>query len=616
MSEQDYASQDLKRRPFRTTIVLLSLVTVVASTVFLFLFSNMMLDVTTTLTSFGLASVLTVFYNTFIWTTLVLILFLGVAVISSDISLEIESRRKDIGLMKSIGTLTDTIFDHFMAQAVILLLGGVVLGVAIGTFLYLLSLLWIASSVTGVEFAFSFPIIPIAMLVAVLLVAGYFAAQKPIYDAVHESPITSLNPEIGTKVRRVGYLDTFGLSFRIATKGTGRRVKGTRRTILTLFLSFSLASILWIGGGVVETTMDSYVIRSMGEDVVAIGNPDLLEQYYRAYSLSGDYLNDSFRYTETLDLISQDMVSELQEIAAVEKTETRLVDYTTVSEGAAVIWNPTLEQYERIGGDRASSALIVGVNWSNTVSDWYYEGSEIEESREVWLGGEIALSLFDDPLIQSLGVKGASFDVQAIAFDVANGGMMAIIPLSDMQSLWGVDSGNLLLVQVDDYSEDTLSRIESIANSYGFSIFLQNEILDTNLGIISAFWSLMQPIPIMALVSAFMSLMYYLLISVFGRFKDYVIMRSIGAKPSFIAKTMMAEGIDIGLKAGIPAVVVAILFSIYFLVPEAAVPTLAYLPITAGIVLGALLLVIILAAIPVYLLFTSRSELRVSEFAV
>ena len=93
-------------------------------------------------------------------------------------------------------------------------------------------------------------------------------------------------------------------------------------------------------------------------------------------------------------------------------------------------------------------------------------------------------------------------------------------------------------------------------------------------------------------------------------------MRSVGAKPSFIAKTMMAEGVDIGLKAGIPAVLLAIAFSISFLVPEAAVPTLAYLPITAGIVLGALLLVIILASVPVYLLFNSRSELRVSEFAV
>ncbi|MHA2189119.1 MAG: FtsX-like permease family protein [Candidatus Thorarchaeota archaeon] len=133
---------------------------------------------------------------------------------------------------------------------------------------------------------------------------------------------------------------------------------------------------------------------------------------------------------------------------------------------------------------------------------------------------------------------------------------------------------------------------------------------------ISAYWALLQPLPVMALISAFLSLMNYLLISVFGRFRDYVIMRSIGAKPSFIARTMVAEGVDIGLKAGLPAVFVGITISVLFLVPEAAVPSLLYLPATVVIMLVSLILVVFLAAIPVYLLFASRSDLRVSEFAV
>ncbi|MFW9907102.1 MAG: FtsX-like permease family protein [Candidatus Thorarchaeota archaeon] len=616
MPEQDYASQDLKRRPFRTSIVLISLTTVVASTTFLFLFSNVMLGVTTSLTSSGLSSVLTVFFDTFIWATLLLVLLMGVAVASSNLSLEIESRRRDIGLMKSIGTLMDTIYDHFMAQAVILLLGGIVLGIALGTLLYFLGLLWIAFSLTGVQFVFYFPVLQIAVLVGILLFAGYFAAQKPIYDAVHESPISALNPEIGMKVRRVGYLDTFGLPFKMATKGTGRRMRGTRRTILTLFLSFTLASVLWIGGGVVETTMDAYIVRSMGENIIAIGSPDLLDQYYDAYSLTGTPLNASFSFLESSDIIPSELITELEGESDIVNIESRLVDYTTVSEGAAVIWNPTLEQYERIGGDRADSALIVGIDWQTTVSNWYFEGTEIDEQTEVWLGGGIATTLFEDPLVQSLGVRGTSFDVEAIAFDIGNGGMVAFVPIETLQNLYGVDGGNLLLVQLNRYSEDIFSTIEAIANDYGFSAFNQQEVLNSNLSIIAAYWNLMQPIPIMALIGAFLNLMYYLLISIFSRFRDYVIMRSVGAKPSFIAKTMMAEGIDIGLKAGIPAIFTAIVFSLFFLVPEAAIPTLAYIPISAAIVLGALLLVIALSSIPVYLLFSSKSDLRVSEFAV
>ncbi len=79
---------------------------------------------------------------------------------------------------------------------------------------------------------------------------------------------------------------------------------------------------------------------------------------------------------------------------------------------------------------------------------------------------------------------------------------------------------------------------------------------------------------------------------------------------------MVAEGVDIGLKAGIPAILVATFFSVYFLVPEAAVPSLAYLPITWIAILVVLLVVVALAALPVYLLFQSRTDLRVSEFAV
>lgn len=616
MSEQDYASQDLKRRPFRTTLVLISLITAVAATTFLFLFANVMLDVTAAFTSNALGSVLSVFFDTFIWGTLLLVLILGIAVISSNISLELESRRKDIGLMKSIGTLMDTIFDHFMAQAVILLLVGIVLGIAAGTILYFLGLVWLSFAVAGVEFTFIFPWLQIGFLAAILLFAGYFSAQQPIFDAVHQSPIVALNPEIGTKVRRVGYLDTFGLPFRLATKGTGRRIKGTRRTILTLFLSFSLASVLWIGGGIVETTMDAYVIRSMGQNVVAIGNPDLLEQYYSAYSLDGSPLNESFSYLEASDIIPEDLIDEVQEISGVGLVETRLVDYTTFSEGSAVIWNPTLEQYEQIGGQRAGSILVVGLDWDNTFSDWYFEGEVVAEDRDAWLGGQVATTMYDDPLVQSLGVKGVSFDIKAIAFDVANGGMMALLPLSEMIGIWGVSGGNILLVQLSRYSNSVISNLEEAANAHGLGIYLQQEVLETNLSIIGSFWGLMQPLPLMALLSAFLSLMYYLLISIFGRFRDFIIMRSVGAKPIFIAKTMMAEGIDIGLKAGIPAIAIAMVFSISLLVPEAAIPSLVYLPLTAIIILASLLLVIGLAAVPVYLLFQSRTDLRVSEFAV
>ncbi len=616
MSEhQVYASKDLKRRPFRTTLTLFSLTSAVTATTFVFLFGNVLLDVTSFAVANAVSTSFGTFFSTFVWTILLLVFLLGVIVVSTTVSLEMVTRRRDIGLMKAIGTLLDTIFDFFMAQSVIILLASILLGLSFGTGLYLLGMIWLSNVVPGMVLSGVFPYLQIAILAVALIFAGYFSAQKPIYDTVQEPPSLALNPEVGTKVRAAGYLDNLGLSFRIATKGSGRRMKGTRRTILSLFLSFTIASLLWIGGGVVHTTSNDYVSRSMGENVVAIGSPELLDQYYDAYSLYGSPLNATFNYVQGSNMIPDALVTDLEDVLGVNDVESRLVVYSSIEELPAIIWNEELEQYERIGLDRVSSAALVGVDWDDTISDWYYEGRRIDATNQVWIGGKMASDFFVDPLVQNLGVLGSSLEIKAQAFDILNGGMMAIMDLSLLQSFWGVSGANLALVQLEEYDESIITQLQSLAITYGFDIYRQQEVLEENLGAISAIWALLSPLAIVTLISAFLSLMNYLLVSVFGRLRDYIIMRSIGAKPSFIAKVMIAEGLEMGLRAGIPALIVATFLSIYALIPEAAVSSIAYLPLTIGTVFIAMLAVVILASIPTYVFFATRNDLIVSEFS-
>jgi ABC-type antimicrobial peptide transport system permease subunit len=610
-----FASKDLKRRPFRTTLTLFSLTSVVTATTFVFLFGNILLDVSSFAVASALSSSFGTFFSTFVWTILLLVFTLGVIVVSTTISLEMVTRRRDIGLMKSIGTLLDTIFDFFMAQSVIILLAGIVLGLAFGTILYLTGMIWLGTVVPGLLFTNSFPAIQLSILAVVLVIAGYFSAQKPIYDTVQESPSLALNPDLGTKVRVSGFLDSFGLSFRIATKGTGRRLKGTRRTVLSLFLSFTIASLLWIGGGVVQTTSSAYVTRSMGTNVIAVGNPALLDSYYDAYSLYGSPLNDSFDFLDSADMMPTQLLDDLEDILGVTRVETRLVVYSEVEEMPAIIWNEEFEVYERIGQDRTSSAALIGLDWDTTISDWYFEGRSIDQTGQVWIGGKMASDFFEDPLIQSLGVQGASLEIKAQAFDILNGGMMALMALSQLQSYFGVSGTNLALVQLEDYDDSLISQIDVLAESYGFDIFRQQEVLENNLESIAAIWALLTPLAIVTLLSAFLSLMNYLLVSVFGRLNDYIIMRSVGAKPSFLAKVMIAEGLEVGLRAGIPALILATLLSVYSLIPEAAVSSLVYLPISIIAVFGAMITVILLASIPTYVFFATRNDLRVSEFS-
>jgi len=615
MSElQTYASKDLKRRPFRSTLVLISLTSIVASTTFIFLFGNVLLDVSSFSITGTLASSMGMFFSTFVWFILLLVFILGAVVVSSTVSLEMVTRRRDIGLMKAVGTTLDTIFDFFMAQSVILLLASVVLGLTFGTVLYMIGMIWLSWYLPNIQFSMNFPILQIGFLAAIYLFAGYYSAQKPIYDTVQESPSLALNPDVGSKVTKVGFLDSFGLAFRVAAKGTGRRIRGTRRTIISLFLSFTIASLLWMGGGVVETTSRSYMMRSMGTNVIAIGNSNLLDMYYDAYSLYGTPLNDSFDFLEISDMINSSLLTEINDVFGVVKVEPRLVVYSDVKEGQGIVWNELLEEYTLIGENREGSALLVGVDWDSTLSDWYFEGTRANNT-EVWIGGNLADEMFEDPVVQSLQFEGYSLSVSARAFDTLNGGMMAIMDQTVLQSSFGVTGSNLALVQVDYYDEAIISEIENLAQNYGFDIYRQQDVLDENIQIVHSIWILLNPLALMALVSAFLGLLNYLLVSVFGRLRDYIIMRSIGAKPSFIAKVMIAEGLDVGVRAGIPALFVAALLSIYVLIPDAAVPTLAYLPISMITIFISMIAVILLASIPVYIFFMTRNDLRVSEFS-
>ena len=615
MTELDnFASKDLKRRPFRSTLVLISLTSIIASTTFIFLFGNVLLDVSAFSIAGTLATSMGMFFSTFVWFIILLVFALGAIVVSSTVSLEMVTRRRDIGLMKAVGTTLDTIFDFFMAQSVILLIASVILGITFGTLFYMIGMMWLASYLPSVQFTMDFPLLQIGILAAVYIFAGYYSSQKPIYDTVQESPSTALNPEVGTKVTKSGFMDSFGLAFRIAAKNTGRRIRGTRRTVLSLFLSFTIASLLWMGGGVVETTSRSYMMRSMGTDVVAIGSPGLLDQYYEAYSPYGNPLNSSFSYLEDSNMINSSLLVELGNLLGVTAVETRLLVFSDVHEGSAIIWNDLINDYTAIGEGRDGQALLVGVDWSSTISDWYYEGNRANQT-EVWIGGELATNMFVDPLVQNLQFGGRTLEVSARVFDTLNGGMMALMDLSVLQSYAGVSGSNLALVQVQDYDESVITQIENLAALYGYDVVRQNTILDENIDAIHTIWILLNPLALMALVSAFLGLLNYLLVSVFGRLRDYVIMKSIGAKPSFIARVMIAEGLGMGVRAGIPALLVSALLSIYTLIPEAAVPTLAYLPISIVTIFISMLAVILLASIPVYFFFTSRNDLRVSEFS-
>ncbi|MEM2141901.1 MAG: FtsX-like permease family protein, partial [Candidatus Thorarchaeota archaeon] len=237
MSERvDYASTDLRRRHFHFQMLLISVLSAMAFTTFLLLFGSAFFNVTEYVTSLGQLSVLYVFLTDFIWIALMFSLGLIMVLVSGMVYLEMVNRQRDIGLMKSIGIDLDTINDHFVVQSLVILLSGTALGVAVGSVAYMGSLVWLSAVLAGVELVFQYPILMIGLMVLLVILVGYLAAQQSIQRVINDTPIGALNPRVSKDVRHAGYLDSLGLSFRVASRATARRARGTKRVILSLFL--------------------------------------------------------------------------------------------------------------------------------------------------------------------------------------------------------------------------------------------------------------------------------------------------------------------------------------------------------------------------------------------
>ncbi|MEM2142704.1 MAG: ABC transporter permease, partial [Candidatus Thorarchaeota archaeon] len=424
------------------------------------------------------------------------------------------------------------------------------------------------------------------------------------------------NPRVSKDVRHAGYLDSLGLSFRVASRATARRARGTKRVILSLFLSVTLASLMWAGSAVVETTTDAYILRSAGSNVVLVGHHDVLSRYASSLSLTGTPVDENFTFIQSDYMVPADLLTALAVQDGVLQLEPRLIESETAYELPEVVWDPQLEDHRLIGDHRNATLLVVGIDWDLTVSDWYYYGSMAMSSRDVMIGGEAARRMFEDPLLQDVRIRGVTFSVTGVAFDVCNGGMLALMSLDEMRTLWSTDGTNLLLVRLRSLSTEVLASLGELASSYGFETLVQDSVVQSNIQTVSAIWFLVKPLVVVALLGAVLSLANYLLVSFSSRIRDYVIMRSIGASPRFITKTIAAEGLDICLRGGIPGVVLALIVSVYFLVPEAAVPHILFIPTFFVAMLATLVAVVLISCIPVHMILNQRSDLHVSEFAV
>jgi len=133
----DFAKKAIKHRKLQPIIALVGLVICVASTVFLVLLGQGLGLIFNSATTTRPVSFLSKTIAQFIYLDVGLIFLVGIGVVYFLFTSMMADRRRDVGLIKALGSMGETGFSYVMAEPLLIIIYGCVLGGLIGLSLFI-----------------------------------------------------------------------------------------------------------------------------------------------------------------------------------------------------------------------------------------------------------------------------------------------------------------------------------------------------------------------------------------------------------------------------------------------------------------------------------------------
>jgi len=581
----DFAKKSFRHRKFQPAITLIGLTICVASTIFLILLGQGLGLLFTQNTGTRFVNFLSSTISQFIYFDTALIFLVGMVVIYFLFSSLMVDRQKDVGLIKALGSKENLGFGYVMAEPLLISIYGCISGGLLGSvafvvysvvflpnvllsqgliclFLFLGFLVvsflcsWIISSRRAEAF---FRVTPVNL----------FAGDTQNFDFVKEQ-LEGLKK----------FLDRLPWSLQTVLKGIIRSRSRSKTAFVCLTLCTFLMTVSLVGGAVAWWTTRSYVDNSFGQNVIAIGHVNVLNEYKAMMTnvLATDL--SSFNFLEERFFIDDDFIEKLGATAnsQMDIIDRRLVMVSNVVEvrtselvvdndGSHYVW------YGR-SDVRSSKALIMGVN-TDSIADNLLTQNMLLNSNTTIIGSSLAQSIFDNPLKQKIALDSPDshrefFSISDVVLDPINQGFIVYIPIEALKELnYLSNTQNLVLVNVQDNT--TISKIENLANQSGLSTLYLDNVHQLSLSNIDKIWLSILPFPILSVITTLIGLLNCLMLSFSGHQRDFGILRAIGAKSNYIAKIVIIESLAYIIPTATIGITLGMLFNFTLLIPNATI---------------------------------------------
>lgn len=558
-------------------------------------------------------------YTDFTTLVIILMLIMAFAVVVIVTSTLIITKKRDIAIMKALGSLPRKLYSFYLTEAYIVFIIGFILGAIIGFLSYVI--LSFVAPFFGIFISFQIdfiytPILFFSCLAGIYIVPGVILRKIGTQNTIKLfSKDISYSYDASKKFSLVPrWLSLIGYNFKISVINTIRRKGEFKRYLVVFFIISLIIFTLGLGSSVLRSSSQEWVAKSQGRDVIAIGHKDVIQNYTSMYSMFSspeiivtkndiDFLDPNYLYNFSI-------VEDIANISEIEKIDQRLINFFTTTELDGYHYFED-GGYVIAGQQRKASIPIVGLNSSEMIQNFEMDGTYFGESDPIYMmiGDGLGHNFFDYPLDQSMRIEdlglGHSFHISGVLIDSFYSGFAGYVDLDVMQGELNFSSNeiNLVLLKVKRGElSNVIGNIESIINETlgeNFSFVNLNQIFERNYDFLNNLTLYPALIIIMMAIISIISLYNYQKGNILEKAKDFLIMRAVGSQYKSIKRILFLEALYILIPSLLLSLGVGMILNSTILLYRAYLPHISIPFVIAGILFVALLIFNYLSLFPI-----------------